>query len=65
MLFCIIMGCITRMRQENIMWVLELNFAGHRFTRELPNLPHPPLRSVRFRPRGMHWRIPQWRHDAA
>lgn len=47
------------------MWVLELNVAGYRFTREVPDLPRTSLRSVRFRPRSMHWRIPQSRQDAA
>lgn len=58
-------GLHQRMRQEKIMWVLELNVAGYRFTREVPDLPRTSLRSVRFRPRSMHWRIPQSRQDAA
>lgn len=65
MLFYIIMCCIRRMEQEKIMWVVELNIAGYRFTREVADLPHTPLKSVRFHPRGMHWRLPQLRHERA
>lgn len=65
MLSDIIMGCTRRMEQENIMWVVELNIAGYRFTREVADLPRTSLKSVRFHPRSMHWRLPQLRHERA
>jgi hypothetical protein len=50
--------------QEKIMFV-ELNIAGYRFTREIPELRRKSLRSVHFSPRAMHWRIPQLRQSHA
>jgi hypothetical protein len=40
------------------MWILELNIAGHRFTREMPDLRRRPFR---FRTPHLHW--PAIRHD--
>ena len=34
------------------MWIVELNIAGLRYTRELPDLWR---RRLRLNPRGMHW----------
>lgn len=65
MLLCIIMGRTRRMEQEKIMWVVELNIAGYRFTREIADLSRTSLKSVRFHPRSMHWRLPQSRHERA
>jgi hypothetical protein len=42
---------------------VELNIAGYRFTREVPELSRKSWRPVRFNPRGMHWRIPQLRQS--
>jgi hypothetical protein len=50
------------MRQEKTMWIVELNFAGYRVTRQIPTLSRTSLRSMRFRPRSVHWRAPQLRH---
>ncbi|HYB35336.1 MAG TPA: hypothetical protein VEF72_05860 [Mycobacterium sp.] len=44
------------------MWIIELNIAGHRFTREVPDLHR---RSFRFSPRNVHWHVPQLRHSHA
>ena len=44
------------------MWIIELNIAGLRFTREVPGLRRP---SLRFSPRNMHWRVPHLRHSQA
>lgn len=41
------------------MWIIELNIAGQKFTRELADPPRREFRSVRFRPRSVHWRVPQ------
>ena len=46
------------------MLIVELNLAGYRFSREIPELRHKPLRSVRFSPRTIQWRMPQLRHTA-
>lgn len=40
------------------MWILELNIAGHTFTREMPDLRRRPFR---FRAAHLHW--PAIRHD--
>ncbi|GBE63701.1 hypothetical protein MFM001_01630 [Mycobacterium sp. MFM001] len=58
-------GPTWRMRQEKIMWVVELNIVGYRFTRQVPDLPHTSLKSVRLHPRSVHWRVPQLRHSHA
>jgi hypothetical protein len=47
------------------MWVIELNVAGHRFTRAVSDERRQPLRGVRFRRRNVHWRAPQLRHSPA
>ena len=52
-------------RAENIMWIIELNIAGQRFTREIADLPHHFFRSVRFRPHTVRWRVPQLRKSHA
>lgn len=44
----------------DIMWIIEVNVAGHRYTREIPNLRR---RSFRFNPRTLHW--PVTRHSPA
>jgi hypothetical protein len=38
------------------MMIVELNIAGLRFSREIPDLRRKPLRSVRFSPRAIQWR---------
>jgi hypothetical protein len=38
------------------MMIVELNIAGLRFSREIPDLRPKPLRSVRFSPRAIQWR---------
>ncbi|EPQ71232.1 MULTISPECIES: hypothetical protein [Mycobacterium ulcerans group] len=40
------------------MWIIELNVAGYRFTREMPDLPR---KQARLRPRHLHW--PVLRHS--
>jgi hypothetical protein len=47
------------------MLIVELNLAGYRFSREIPDLRHKPLRSVRFGQRAIQWRIPQLRQSHA
>lgn len=48
------------------MLIVELNLAGYRFTREIPDLRRTSLRSGRLNRGGALWRIPQLRHpDAA
>ena len=47
------------------MLIVELNIAGHRFTREVPHLHRKSLRPARFSPRAMRWRIPQLRQSEA
>jgi hypothetical protein len=44
------------------MWIIELNVAGHRFIREVPDLPR---RSFRLRPRNARWHVPQLRNSHA
>lgn len=41
------------------MWIVELNIAGYRFTRQIPDLRSASLRSVRLHPPGLHRRVPQ------
>lgn len=41
------------------MWIIELNVAGFRFIREMPDVRRPRL----FHPRHMHW--PALRHSPA
>jgi hypothetical protein len=47
------------------MWVIELNVAGHRFTREVSDQRRQGLRGVRFRRRNLQWRTPQLEHSPA
>jgi hypothetical protein len=47
------------------MLIVELNVAGYRFHGEMPDLRRKPLRSVRFNPRAIQWRIPQLRSTNA
>ncbi|MBV8863180.1 MAG: hypothetical protein JO259_15180 [Mycobacterium sp.] len=47
------------------MLIVELNFAGYRFIREIPDLRRTSFRSVRLNRRAAHWRIPQLRHIRA
>jgi hypothetical protein len=42
------------------MWIVEVNFAGHRFTRRVGRPP-----SFRFSPRVMSWRPSQLRNQHA
>jgi hypothetical protein len=51
--------------QEKIMLIVEFNVAGYRFSAEMPDLRRTPLRSVRFKPRAIQWRIPQLRDSHA
>ncbi|QYL26892.1 hypothetical protein TM48_01048 [Mycobacterium shottsii] len=48
---------ITQMPGDT-MWIIELNVAGYRFTREMPDLPR---KQARLRPRHLHW--PVLRHS--
>ena len=44
------------------MWIVEVNFAGCRFTHEV----HGPRRPIyRFSPRDIGWRLSQLRHTRA
>jgi hypothetical protein len=43
------------------MWIIELNVAGYRFTREMPDLKYPPFR---FSPRKVLWPLPRHSHAA-
>jgi hypothetical protein len=47
------------------MWMIELNIAGQRFTRQFPDLPRQPSWSARFSPRIVQWRVPQVRQQHA
>ncbi len=51
--------------QEKIMLIVELNLAGYRFSGEMSDVRRKPLRSMRFNPRALHWRIPQLRDSRA
>jgi hypothetical protein len=51
--------------QENAMLIVELNVAGYRFSGEMADLRRKPLRSVRFNPRTIQWRISQLRSPNA
>ncbi|ETW21581.1 hypothetical protein [Mycobacterium gastri] len=42
-----------------IMWIIELNIAGFRYTRELPERRRRPLR---FSPRHLHWPVHRHAH---
>ena len=42
------------------MWIIELNVAGYRFSREMPDLRRP----FRFSPRNKHWPM-LWHSHAA
>ncbi|MDP7704418.1 hypothetical protein [Mycobacterium sp. TY815] len=42
------------------MWILELNIAGHTFTREMPDLRRRPLR---FSARHLHWPAVRHHHE--
>ncbi len=46
------------------MMIVELNIAGLRFSREIPDLRPRSWRPGRFSPRAVHWR-PQVRHSHA
>jgi hypothetical protein len=43
------------------MWIVEINFAGRRFTHEV----HAPRPIYRFRPRDIGWRLSRLRHTRA
>jgi hypothetical protein len=47
------------------MLIVEFNVAGYRFSAEMPDLRRKPLRSARFNPRTIQWRIPQLRSPKA
>ncbi|BCO38178.1 hypothetical protein JMUB5695_04492 [Mycobacterium heckeshornense] len=47
------------------MWVIELNVAGHRFTRAVSDVRRQHLRGVRFSRRSLHWPVPQARRAHA
>jgi hypothetical protein len=51
--------------RENAMLIVELNVAGYRFIGEMADLRRKPLRSLRFNPRALHWRISQPRDSRA
>lgn len=41
------------------MWIIELNIAGFRYTREMPR---PRRRPLRFDPRQLHWPVRRHAH---
>ncbi|VBA32735.1 hypothetical protein LAUMK191_00311 [Mycobacterium attenuatum] len=43
------------------MWIIELNIAGFRFTRELPDRRRP----LRFHARNLRWPVPRPGHSHA
>lgn len=47
------------------MWIVELNVAGYQVTTGFPTLFRTSRRSLRVRPRSMHWRVRQLRHSPA
>jgi hypothetical protein len=44
---------------------VELNIAGFRFSREIPNLRRKSFRSRGFGPRPIQWRLPHLRQSHA
>lgn len=42
------------------MWIIELNIASYRYTREMPDLRRPRLIS-----RRLHWPVPRHGHSHA
>ncbi|WP_324849543.1 hypothetical protein [Mycobacterium sp.] len=44
---------------------VELNIAGFRFSREIPDLRHKSFRSAGLGQRVIHWRIPHLRQSHA
>lgn len=58
MLNGIIMGWSQRMQSGEDMWIVELNIAGYRVAREVPELTAASRRALRFRPRDIRWRAP-------
>ena len=71
MILCIIVRWLTRRTrgtakpEENSMLFVELNVAGFRFSREVPDLRRKSLRPSGVCPRAMHWRISLVRHSPA
>jgi hypothetical protein len=70
MFYCIITSRVENpqvraLAQENNMLIVELNFAGFHFSREIPDLRHSSLRSGRLGQRAMQWRLPHLRHPHA
>jgi hypothetical protein len=47
------------------MLIVELNVAGYRFSREIPDLRRRSFRSPGFSARAIHWRLPNLRHPHA
>lgn len=47
------------------MFIIEINIAGRRFTRQVADLPGQSSWSARFSPRNVHWRVPQFRQQHA
>jgi hypothetical protein len=47
------------------MLIVELNVAGYRFSGEMSDLRRKPLRSRRFNPLAIQWRITQLRDSRA
>jgi hypothetical protein len=45
--------------------IVELNVAGYRFSGEMAELRRRSLRSVRFNPRAIQWRLAQLRDSRA
>lgn len=41
------------------MWIIELNIAGHRFTREMPDLRRPR----KLNKRNLHWPVIRPPHE--
>jgi hypothetical protein len=50
--------------QESIMMNVELNIAGFRFTREIPDLRRKSFQSRKFDPRHIQWRPARQSHAA-
>jgi hypothetical protein len=47
------------------MLIVELNVAGYRFSGEMSDLRRKPLRSMRFNPRAIQWRMQHLRDSRA
>ena len=60
MVFCIIVAT-----QERTMLDIEINIAGFRFSREIPDLRRKSFRSPGLGQRAVQWRLPHLRQSHA